>query len=182
MWLLQNEGRDSLTVSAVCERAAVTPMAIYRRVDGLPGLFWAIYDRGMADVIQTYDTELREAEGFAAARPERVSRVVLAVARTFERHAAFLHQIVNYSTTDPQLSARGAEESRILVERVAALLPPATSSGAHEVARMLHQECTFRAMYGDHWLSREPEGFPEFVARLTRMAFARLHTVAPASG
>ncbi|MBN9201758.1 MAG: TetR/AcrR family transcriptional regulator [Microbacterium chocolatum] len=173
-WILENEGRDALTITGVCERARVTPMAIYRRVDGLAGLFWAIYDRGMKAVVATYEQELARAAAFAPDSPARVAQVVTAVAETFERHAPFLHQIVNYSTTDPALSQRGSDESLVLVERVAHLLQGDDSTAAWDVARMLHQECVFRAMYGDRWLSREPELFGQFVERLRLMAFSRL--------
>jgi AcrR family transcriptional regulator len=166
MWILENEGRDALTVSAVCERAQVTPMAIYRRVNGLPGLFWAIYDRGMSSVADTYDHELEQAALHPAGSVDRVDRVAAAVAETFERHTVFLHQIINYSTTDPELSRRGSEESLQLVDRV--------TTAARDVARMLHQECVFRAMYGERWLSHESEGFAPFVERLRRMARGRL--------
>jgi AcrR family transcriptional regulator len=174
MWILENEGRDALTVSAVCERAQVTPMAIYRRVNGLPGLFWAIYDRGMSSVADTYDHELEQAALHPAGSVDRVDRVAAAVAETFERHTVFLHQIINYSTTDPELSRRGSEESLQLVDRVTTLLPDPDPTAARDVARMLHQECVFRAMYGERWLSHESEGFAPFVERLRRMARGRL--------
>jgi len=149
-------------------------MAIYRRVDGLAGLFWAIYDRGMKAVIVTYEEQLARAASLPAGSSARVAQVVSGVAETFEVHAPFLHQIVNYSTTDAELSQRGAEESLVLVERVAELLQGDDRTAASDVARMLHQECVFRAMYGDEWLSREPEAFGRFVERLRLMAISRL--------
>jgi AcrR family transcriptional regulator len=174
MWILENQGRDALTIAAVCERAQVTPMAIYRRVNGLPGLFWAIYDRGMSGVVDTYDRELESAALHPAGSGERVDQVTTAVAATFEHHTAFLHQIINYSTTDAELSRRGSEESLQLVDRITALLPDPDPTAARDVARMLHQECIFRAMYGERWLSHAPEGFAPFVERLRRMARSRL--------
>ena len=168
-WILENEGRDALTIGAVCARAGVAPTAIYRRVDGLAGLFWAIYDRGMAQVVATYAGGLAAAEALPAGSRERVDRLVLAMAETWESNVDFLHPIVNYSTSDEALRERGAQESIALVDRVADLLPSTDPVINRDVARMLHQECVFRSMYGDQWLSHEPESYPEFIARLTRM-------------
>jgi AcrR family transcriptional regulator len=173
-WILVHEGRDALTIGNVCERAGVAATAIYRRVDGLSGLFWAIYDRGMAQIISTYHAELDRAATFTEGTRARVEGVVRAVAETHERHAEFLHPIINYSTTDPDLRERGSRESLELVALVAELLPSPDDDASWDVARFLHQECTFRAMNGDSWLSRHAESYEAFVTRLTRMALTRL--------
>ena len=169
-WILENEGRDALTILAVCARAGVAPTAIYRRVDGLAGLFWAIYDRGMEKVVETYREGLAAAAALPAGSRERVDRVVQAMGDTWESNVDFLHPIVNYSTSDAALRERGAQESLELVDLVAGLLPSPSGTANRDVARMLHQECVFRSMYGDQWLSHEPESYPDFLARLTRMA------------
>lgn len=173
-WILEHEGRDALTIGSVCERAGVAATAIYRRVDGISGLFWAIYDRGMADIIRTYHAELDRAATFAEGTDARVAAVVRAVTETFERHVEFLHPIINYSTSDHVLQERGSRESLELVAMVARLLPSPDEDAAWDVARLLHQECTFRAMYGDRWLSRQPEDYDAFVDRLTRLTESRL--------
>ncbi|QKJ20535.1 TetR/AcrR family transcriptional regulator [Microbacterium hominis] len=169
-WILENEGRDALTIAAVCARAGVAPTAIYRRVDGLAGLFWAIYDRGMEQVVHSYREGLSAAAELPAGSRERVDRIVLAMADTWESNVDFLHPIVNYSTSDDALRARGAQESLALVDQVAELLAGPDPVVSRDVARMLHQECVFRSMYGDQWLSHGPESYGDFLARLTRMA------------
>jgi len=173
-WILEHEGRDALTIGSVCERAGVAATAIYRRVDGLSGLFWAIYDRGMSQIIETYHAELDRAAELAEGTNDRVEGVVRAVTETFERHTDFLHPIIIYSTSDQDIRERGSRESLDLVALVAQLLPSPDEDASWDVARMLHQECTFRAMYGDGWLSRKPEGYDAFVDRVTRMAASRL--------
>jgi AcrR family transcriptional regulator len=174
IWILENEGRDALTISAVCARADVAPTAIYRRVDGLAGLFWAIYDRKMDAITDSYRRGLSQAALFPAGSRARVDGVVKAVADMWEDNVSFLHPIVNYSASDPDMSARGARESLELVDRVAELLPSADGAASRDVARMLLQECIFRAMYGDTWLSHESESYADFLARVTRMAESRL--------
>jgi len=173
-WILENEGRDALTIGRVCERAGVAATAIYRRVDGLSGLFWAIYDRGMSQIIATYHAELDRAAVLLEGTAARVEGVVRAVTETFERHTDFLHPIIIYSTSDKDIRERGSRESLELVGMVARLLPAPDSDASWDVARLLHQECTFRAMYGDTWLTHSPESYDAFVSRLTRLARSRL--------
>jgi AcrR family transcriptional regulator len=176
-WILIHEGHTALTIGNVCERAGVAATAIYRRVDGLAGLFWAIYDRGMAEISDTYRNELARAAAYPDGSKDRVDAVVRAVTETFERHTDFLHPIINYSTSDPDVRDRGSRESLELVAIVAGLLPAPDEHASWDVARLLHQECVFRAMYGDRWLSREPEGYDAFVSRLSRVAESRLSVI-----
>lgn len=173
-WILENEGREALTVSAVCSRAEVFPTTIYRRVDGLTGLFWAIYDQGMARVAETYSEQLDRAERCQPGSDERVLAVVQAAVETFERHRRFLTPIITQSLLDPALKERGSRESMAFLQRMASVLGSAVSHASVDVARLLHQENVFRAMYGNQWLSAEPESLEEFSARLANLAFARL--------
>jgi len=176
-WILIHEGHTALTIANVCERAGVAATAIYRRVDGLAGLFWAIYDRGMAEISDTYRDGLARAAEYPEGSKARVDAVVRAVTETFERHTDFLHPIINYSTSDPDVRDRGSRESLELVALIARLLPAPDEDAGWDVARLLHQECVFRAMYGDRWLSREPEGYDAFVNRLSRVAESRLSVI-----
>ena len=172
MHILIEHGRDALTIQATCQRAKVSPTALYARVDGLSGLFWAIYDRGIGQVITTYERQL-EAAAQTEESVERVRAVVRAMCENFHRHERFMHQIINISVADEALRERGSRESLVYVERVTALLPQQPAGAAADVARMVHQECVFRAMYGDQWLSRRPESWPAFTRRLTTMALGR---------
>lgn len=172
--ILVTEGRPALTIAAVCRRAKVAPTAIYARVDGIAGLFWALYEAEMEHVYATQEGLFQEAELSAAGSPARIEAVVRAVAVTFRDHDAFLHPIINYSASDPVLRARGAETSLVLLTRLCELLGEGIEDPtAYDTARMIQQECILRSMYGDTWLSPRPEGFDHFVARLGRMARAR---------
>lgn len=166
--ILTAHGREGLTIAAVCERAEVAPTVIYRRVDGLAGLFHAIYDRGMVDVVASYRDGLTAAAQLPEGSLERVRRVVRAVGDTWELNAAFLHPIV-IETSDKALIVRGAAESRELVELVTELLPHPDPVVNHDVARLLHQECILRCMYGNNWITDEPESYAAFLARLGRI-------------
>lgn len=172
MQILIEQGRDALTIQATCRRAEVSPTALYARVDGLSGLFWAIYDRWIGQVITTYQ-RLLAAAAQAEDPVERVRAVVRAMCENFRRHERFLHQIINISVADEALRERGSRESLVYVEQVAGLLPKRPAGAAADVARMVHQECVFRGMYGDQWLSRRPESWAAFTRRVTTMALGR---------
>lgn len=172
--LLEEGGSEALTIIAVCEAADVAPTAIYARVDGLVDLFWAIYEDGMHEVIDTYTEGLTKAASIPAGTKERVKSVVTSVAYTFENHQRFLHPVINYSISNPTLRDVGSESSIKLVTLVAELLVADDPQAAYDVARMLQQESILRVMYGDHWFTTESESFEDFEVRLAAMAIARL--------
>jgi len=172
--ILREEGREALTITEVCRRANVAPMALYARVDGIAGLFWAIHDREMTHVISTYEELLIRAGATRPGSVARIRAIVGAICETFHRHGTFLHQIINISVSDPALRSRASRESLVFIDRIITLLPHGTDTAAHDVARMLHQECIFRALFGDSWLTRKRETYSRFRRRLLIMALCRL--------
>lgn len=172
--LLENGGPEAVSILAVCEAANVAPTAIYARVDGISGLFSAIYDDGMQQVVASYTAKLKATESTTPQTKDRVVAVVKAVVETFSENARFLDPIIVYSLTNPLVNDRGALESRFIVQRVSELLNQGDDKAAFDVARMLHQECVFRSMYGPKWLSEKPESLAAFERRLWLMAEARL--------
>ncbi len=171
--ILAEQGREALTVTATCQRAGVAPTALYARVDGISGLFWAVYDREMVHVQATLDALLLRAAATPAGSDARIRAVIDAQCETFRRYAEFMHQIVNIAVTDAALRERGSRESLASVERMASLLPAEPRGAALDVARMLHLECSFRAMYGNRFLSRRPESQAAFRRRVLAMALGR---------
>lgn len=172
--LLEEHGFEALTITAVCREARVSPPTIYARVDGLDGLFWAIYDRGMTSVLATQAADLRRAAQTVAGSPERVVAVVEAGCATFIEHERFLRPVIRFASSNETLLARGAISSQALVDEMTSLLTHASNDGAEAVARMIYAECVFRVMYGDHFLSQSPESADQFRSRLTALALARL--------
>ena len=172
--LLEEKGFEALTISAVCRDAHVSPPTIYARVDGLSGLFWAIYERGMIAVTATQAADLRDAAQTPPGSRERVIAVVKAGCATFIEHENFLRPVIRFASSNQTLLARGAESSQVLVDEMTRLLSHADDDGAEAVARMIYAECVFRIMYGDHFLSHSPESPGEFQNRLAGLALARL--------
>lgn len=172
--LLEEQGFEALTITAVCREAHVSPPTIYARVDGLAGLFWAIYDRGMTEVLATQTADLHDAAQTPPGSRERIVAVVGAGCATFIEHERFLRPVIRFASSNETLLARGAASSQALVDEMTRLLTHASTDGAEAVARMIYAECVFRIMYGDHFLGQSPESAEAFQSRLTGLALARL--------
>lgn len=166
--LLEEHGREGLTIAAVCERAGVAPTAIYARVDGIAGLFWAIYEERMGSVLASEEQALEEARALPPGSPERIASAVRAVAGSFEQHQAFLHPIIATAATDPALADLGSQATSAGVARMAAIIGP----GGEDVGRFILTACILRSLFGPAWASRSPESLGDFTARLTRGALA----------
>lgn len=172
--LLEEGGPAAVTIAAVCARAEVAPTAIYARVDGIGGLFWAIYEHGLAEVRADDARALAAALDAPIGSLARVTAVVDGLAATFEEHAAFLGPIIRYSATDDLMRARGSQTSIAIIDEIAALLDGFDDTAARDTARMLHEARIIRALYGPQWLSHEPESSAAFAERCLGMARARL--------
>ena len=172
--LLAEGGPQAVTIAAVCARAEVNPTAIYARVDGIAGLFGAIYEHGLSAVRADEARGLAAAAECAPGTGERVRAVVESLVATFEAHGAFLGPIVRYSASDELIQGRGSQTSADLIDQVAALLVEFGQPGAEDTARMLHEARVVRAMYGPRWARQEPESVEEFTERCLAMALARL--------
>ena len=174
MKLLVEGGWEAMTITAVCKAAKVTAPTIYARVDGLSGLFWAIYGRGMQSVLSTQNQYLEIARSRPERTTERLSAVVDVVAKTFEEHREFLQPVIRYASINEDLLGQGADQSRELVQAMADLLSGENRQSAFEVAQTLYTEAVFRAMYGGTFLNRDGESFADFEARLLRVVVSRL--------
>lgn len=172
--LLEEGGPAEVTIAKVCARASVTPTAIYARVDGITGLFWAIYEHGLAEVRADEARALAAAEREPAGSRARVVAVVRAMVATFETHAAFLGPIIRYSANDDLIRSRGSQSSMVLIDDVTELLSAFGTVPARDTAKMLHEARIIRMLYGPQWLSAEPESREAFTERCLAMALARL--------
>lgn len=155
-------GYEALSVSEVCRRAGIAAPSLYARVDGLEGLFRAIYERGMAEVAATEDRVLTGLDG-------SVEQLVSACAEIFSEHAELLRAVIRRATADPELLAEGAALSRRLRDRMASLLPGAPEA-SQLAARTIYTECAFRVIYGAEFWDPLGESANEFETRVTAIA------------
>ncbi len=170
--LLEEGGVEALTVTEVCRRAAISPPSLYARVDGLAGLFAAVWERGMQRVHRIEDEAFAGLPVEGASAEQRAAAATDAIVTVFERNATFLRAVIGQAGADPALLRNGAVESRRLLARVEeALGLPGPASA--EIARTLYAECVVRTMYGADFFSDDPESPAAFRARLARLAAAR---------
>lgn len=160
--LFREGGYEALSISEVCRRAAISAPSLYARVDGLEGLFAAVFEQGMREVSATEDELLAVTEG------PPVEAMVAAMVGIFTRHEAFLRAVIRRSTADPALLAEGARRSRNITERVASALP-GPSDARHLAARTLYTECAFRVIYGETFWDPEGESTEVFSAKLVSL-------------
>lgn len=159
-------------MTAVCERAGISPPSLYARVDGKAGLFAAVYRYGMERSREIGESEFSRLSVSASSGPERTRAVVGAAARSFRRNEAFLRAAVGYATRESEVLALGVEDARRIIGRMVLALH-AASDAAEDVARMIFAECILRTVYG--------AGFPTgseteaaFIERLSRVAIDRI--------
>lgn len=170
--LLEEGGLEALTITEVCRRSAVSPPSLYARVDGKAGLFAAVYERGMERVRATEDEAFDGLPRPGTSPAARARAAAAAAAAVFEANAAFLRPVIGHAGGNPSMLRRGAQESRRLLDRIAAAADVREPAGT-EIARTVYAECVVRTMYGADFFSDRPEPIDEFRDRLGRTAAAR---------
>lgn len=173
--LVEEGGVDALTITEVCRRSAVSPPSLYARVDGLAGLFAAVYDRGMAQVEASEERLFADLPEPGAGLDQQALAAATAIAEVFREHAAFLRPVIGHAARTPTLLRRGAVESQRLLRRVATAMDVDDQTG-QDIARTLYAECILRTLYGIDFLSGEVEPEQDFRHRLARTAAARART------
>lgn len=158
--LFREGGYEALSISEVCRRARVSAPSIYARVDGVDGLFRAVYERLMAEIGETERRELGRTDG-------SIERTVAAANQIFMQNAQALRAIIRRATADADLLQEGARVSRELCERIVAVLPAGPRT--RMAARTIYTECAFRVIYGAQFWDGAGESDEEFEARLSEI-------------
>jgi AcrR family transcriptional regulator len=168
--LLSTGGWDALTVSEVCRRSGISAPSLYARVDGRAGLFLAVYDYGMAAVESTQRRNAVPAPADATLL-EAVTAATTGLVRTFEEHRGLLSAVILRASVDADLRRRGAAESRWAI-RQAMEKVPGDRRAVENAGRSIFAECVLRIIYGEDFLSGEPESVEAFIDRLSTAATA----------
>jgi AcrR family transcriptional regulator len=112
--LVEEGGYEAFTIAAVCERAEVAPRALYERVNSKDGLFLAVYDHKMSQLVRDTD-ELFDTVASPTATPEELIRAALGdMVELFTTHAAFLRSVILISGVHPEVYRRGSMHARTL--------------------------------------------------------------------
>ncbi len=154
-------GYEALSITEVCRRAGISAPSLYARVDGLHGLFLAVFERCMVEVHESERRAFAEVDG-------SIESVVDAVSGVFIEHSDALRAIIRRSTADPELLAEGAQESRRVKDWIAELLP-GDGASTQLAARLIYTECAFRIIYGERFWNQQGESVAEFRDSLTEM-------------
>src|SRR3954454_17614475 len=84
--LLEDGGHEAFTIAAVCERAQVAPRALYARVDTKEALFLAVYEHGIARLLDDQEAFADEARWAGLAPADLVRAGVAQLVGIFLRH------------------------------------------------------------------------------------------------
>ena len=170
--LLQSGGLDAVTVTEVCRVGEISPPSLYARVDGRAGLIAAIYEHGMASVVELEHQLLDPLEHSAAEGEGGIGKLVTAMTEVFKQQRALLRPIIASSAHDERIHTRGVEEALRVQDTMVRMLKLPDGVG-NDIAAMIFAELVVRTVYGNEFTSRMPESDEQFIRRLTRVAVAR---------
>ena len=109
--LLEETGYDGFTIAAICQRAQVSPPAIYARVNGKRSLFLAVFEHGFAPVRRGQQQALDPAQWQDCSPEDLVRGAIGAVVRTSLPYAGFLRPVIWRAERDAEVAA-GTREAR----------------------------------------------------------------------
>jgi AcrR family transcriptional regulator len=102
--LLKESGYDGFTIAAICERACVSPPAIYARVRTKKALFLAVFEYGF-HVVQTETERTRAA--LTGDSPGAILRnAIAAIALTTFAHERFHRPVILRAEADAEVASR----------------------------------------------------------------------------
>jgi AcrR family transcriptional regulator len=155
--LLAEKGFAAFNITDVCQRAHVSPGALYRYFDSKDALVFAVQEREF----RRFDNELS-----AALNPDQwrdqplatvVNAVVVAIADHFHRHEPVVRELILHSGADPEMRKRASEAVQHgLRQRFFAALKPALASANPKPRdetidgcfRLVFDSLAWRAGYG----------------------------------
>lgn len=104
--ILEETGYAGFTIAAVCERADVTPPAIYARVRTKKALYLAVFEHGFGPIRAAQVEALDPARWADAAPDEAVRGAIDALVRSSLAHEAFFREIAHRAEVDAEVAQR----------------------------------------------------------------------------
>jgi AcrR family transcriptional regulator len=162
--LLEDGGYEAFTIAALCARAGVAPPSIYARTTSKDALFLAVYEHGIARLLddqQVFDDGRR----WDGLRPrELVVAGVEETAGIFLRHRRFLRSVVLTSAAHPEVRRRGSvyaeglgrQFGRVLLGAGAAIQHPDPEAAVRACFGTLFAAAVIRVAYGSDFASPAP--------------------------
>lgn len=107
--ILKESGFAGFTIAAVCERAKVTPPAIYARVRTKKALYLAVFEHGFGPIRAAQVRALDPARWADAPPADAVRGAIDAITRTSLAHEAFFREIALRAEADAEVAQRTHE-------------------------------------------------------------------------
>lgn len=104
--ILEDAGYEGFTISAICERAGVSPPTIYARVRTKKALFFAVFDRGFEPIEKRQRDALSAGEWLEGKPDDIVRGIVEAIAIPTLDHERFLRAVIRRAEADPEVARR----------------------------------------------------------------------------
>ena len=162
--LIEEQGFDGLTISALCKRASVTPPTVYARTPSKEALLQALYDHALEHISRSDTLSPEDPCWMALPRDEVIARAVRAVSRIWLDNAALMRAIVRRSSTHPETFRRGSAASIDVAGRFRAVLmtrpdvvpSPDAAQRADACFRIVYAALVQRVMFGEAFESDLP--------------------------
>lgn len=110
--MLEEAGYEGFTIAAVCERAHVSPPAIYARVKNKQALFFAVFEHGFAPIREQQHTALESRRWMRGDAEQVIREAIAAIAHTSLAHERFLRPVVHRAEVDAEV-AELTREARV---------------------------------------------------------------------
>ncbi|MGY1812614.1 TetR/AcrR family transcriptional regulator [Blastococcus sp. SYSU D00820] len=185
--LLAEQGFEGFSISEVCRRAAVSPGALYDRVDGKEGLFLAVHERELARISGALTRFADGPAWRALPTAQLVETAVRQLGEHYLREAPLLKVFILRAAVDPQVRAEGSEAAAAVTRAVGALLltraadypHPDPGAAVRAAVRTTVDAMGWRVAFGMDFADERPEPLEDWLDRLSAMA--RTYLLGPAA-
>jgi AcrR family transcriptional regulator len=108
--ILEADGLDAFTISAVCEQADVSVAAIYSRVQNKDGLFLAVYENALEQMTTERRVLEEDEESYKdVITADLVSFAVVTIADIFLTRRGLIRSIIRLSASHEEVRQHGSE-------------------------------------------------------------------------
>ncbi|WP_338893625.1 helix-turn-helix domain-containing protein [Rhodococcus sovatensis] len=120
--IMEDVGYDAFTIAEVCERAEVAPRAVYERVNTKDGLFLAVYEHKMQQVLADQSAAFHETVWEGMTPQQLIRGAIEGMVTVFTVHRAFLSSVILISGVHREVYRRGSLHARNLGDQFTAIL------------------------------------------------------------
>ncbi|MET7770942.1 TetR/AcrR family transcriptional regulator [Nocardia sp. NPDC005366] len=180
--LVERDGYEGFTITALSEASGINPRAIYERAASKDALFLAVYEHKMAQMVEQRDQLMAATTEPGITPTETVRRAVHAVLRLFTDDAAFLRAVMAVAPRHPIVYERGRRHIAVLGDLFAGALegiaPDPRPLAARLAFRTVYAMAVLRTVQGPDFLA-PALGFDEELAHLSEVVERYLQVSTP---